>query len=244
MLNTAGFFDSIFNNSSQNAIMIMNGDGFIEQINEAFTTAYGYSSEDLKSKHFRVLYTEKDQTLQRPEMELNETRRQGSGSDENYLVHKDGTPIWVSGESVLVKTDSSDSIVKIIHNIHAQKQLERYLLASSELLDSLFNSVNSGLLLLDAQIRIIKTNAAFNKMFGIDVPVKEGSKIQDIPHSFWHDDEVRNDIRSVIINGERLNKEYISGNDRSDFGHIHLSSKLLIGEDIPEKRLLLVVKKV
>lgn len=244
MLNTAPFFDCIFNNSSHNAIMIMSVAGVIQQVNAAFTTAYGYSTEDLKSKNFRVLYIEKDQTTRRPEIELNETNRQGFGADENYLVHKDGTLVWVSGESILIKTEGSASIVKIIHNIHAQKQLERYLLASSDLLDSLFESVKSGLLLLDSQARIIKTNAAFLKMFGLDTPTTEGSRIQEIPHSFWGDDEVRNDIRKAMVHGENINKEYISGNDKSNFCRFHIISKSILGEDIPGKRLLLVVKNV
>lgn len=244
MLDTAHFFDGIFSNTSQNAIIIMNTDGIIQQVNEAFTIAYGYTTEDLQSKNFRLLYTEKDQTIRRPEIELNTTLRQGSSNDENYLVHKDGTPIWVTGESIIVKTDSSSCIVKIIHNIHAQKQLERYLLASSELLDSLFNSVQSGLLLLDSQIRIVKTNTAFNKMFNIDSPIKQGSKIQDIPHPLWHEDEVKNDIRNAVVSNRRINKEYIYGNDKSDFQKIYITSKFILREETPEKRLLLVVKNV
>ena len=81
-------------------------------------------------------------------------------------------------------------------------------------------------------------------MFGIDVPIKEGSKINDISHPFWHDDEVKNDIRLALVNNERLNKEYISGNDKSNFRRVHISSKSMVGEDVPEKRLLLVVKEV
>src|SRR4051794_2203643 len=125
MLDTSHFFDTIFKNVKLNAMLIMNGQGIIIKINEAFSTAYGYSNENLESKNFRMLYTEKDQVTLRPEIELNIIKRQGFSTDENYLVHKDGTHIWVSGESVLVDTGNDTRIVKIIHNIHAQKQLER-----------------------------------------------------------------------------------------------------------------------
>lgn len=243
MLNTENFFESIYNNTKQNAIMIMSGEGIIQQVNEAFTTAYGYSNEDLHSKHFRLLYIEKDQVLQKPEIELNQTHRQGSHSDENYIVHKDGTPIWVTGESLLVNTDGPASIVKVIHNIHAQKQLERYLLASSELLDSLFDSVQSGLLLLDSTLRVVKTNTSFHKMFGLQTPLMEGSKLQEIPDPIWHAEELRNDLRNVLVAGEKINKEYIAGNDKSDFRRLHVVSKLMIGEDTGEKRMLLVIKE-
>lgn len=242
MASTENFFESIYNNTKQNAIMIMSDKGIVQQVNEAFTTAYGYTNEDLRSKHFRLLYIEKDQVLQRPEIELNITHRQGSHGDENYLVHKDGTPIWVTGESVLIKADNSTCIVKIIHNIHAQKQLERYLLASSELLDSLFDSVHSGLLLLDSTLRVVKTNSSFHKLFGLQTSLTEGSKLQDIPHQFWHNEELRNDVRNVLVTGEKINKEYIWGNDKNDFRRVHIVSKLMLGEGTEEKRILLVVK--
>jgi len=243
MFDTAKFFDGIFNNSKQNAILIMDTDGIIQQVNEVFTTSYGYTNEDLHSKYFRLLFTEKDRAILRPEIELNITQREGSHTDENYIVHKDGTPIWVTGEAILVRIDNSASIVKIIHNIHAQKQLERYLLASTELLDSLFNSVQSGLLLLDSGMRTIKMNNAFRKLFRVDKLIKEGSKIQDIPNSFWSDLEIKNDIRNAMVHGGRINKEYVSGNEKNSFKKIHISSKLLLGEDSPEKRLLLVIKE-
>jgi PAS domain S-box-containing protein len=243
MIDTSNFFDAIYNNSAQNAIMIMDAKGIIKEVNPAFTIAYGYTTEDLQGKHFKILYTEKDQTILRPEIELNTTHRQGFCGDENYLVHKDSSNVWVTGESILVKTESGTSIVKIIHNIHAQKQLERYLLASTELLDNLFESVHSGLMLLDSQARVVKTNASFRKMFDLATPLLEGSKVQEIANPFWHDDELRKDIRNAVVNGERINKEYITGNEKSNFRRFHIDSKLMVAENTMEKRLLLLVKE-
>jgi PAS domain S-box-containing protein len=244
MLDTSQFFDSFFENARQNSVMILNNDGLVQKVNNAFTTAYGHTTEDLRGKHFRVLYTEKDQTLLRPEIELNILHREGSSSDENYLVHKDGTPIWVTGESILVETGDDTCIMKVIHNIHAQKQLERYLLASTELLDGLFNSVQSGLLVLDGQMRTIKINTAFRRIFNFETPLPAGSKISDIPHEFWAQPELKEDIRKALIHGERLSKEYIDGNDKTNYRKLRINSKIMLGDDKPETRLLLVVKEL
>jgi PAS domain S-box-containing protein len=243
MSNTVNYFDALFHNAKQNAIMTMDKNGIIQQVNEAFTTAYGYTTEDLQSKHFRLLYIDKDKVLLKPEIELNKTLREGASGDENYLVHKDTTPIWVSGESVLVKTENETNIIKVIHNIHAQKQLERYLLASNELMNDLFNSVHSALLLLDNSLRTIKSNKAFLRLFELNTPIIEGNKIQQIPHPFWSDPEVKNDIRNVLVKGEKINKEYITGNGKSNYRKIHITSKRMTGDDNSEKRLLLVVKE-
>jgi PAS domain S-box-containing protein len=241
MLHTAQFFDSIYNNARQNAILLLNEEGMVLGVNRAFTTAYGYTAEDLHAVHFRILFLEKDQATRRPDIELSTVLREGSSSDENYLVHKDGTPIWITGESILVKTEDTVMIVKIIHNIHAQKQLERYLLASSELLDSLFDSVQqSGLLLLNNQTKTIKANAAFKKMFALETPVTEGGRLQQMG-DFWSGDEIRNDIRNAIVTNTAINKEYIL--NEAPPRRLHISSKLIVSEASMEKKLLLMIKE-
>ena len=244
MPGTAQYFDFIFNNARQNGLLIMDENGIIQKVNDAFTTAYGYTSEDLASKHFRVLYIEKDQITKRPEIELNQTHREGSGPDENYLVHKDGTPIWVSGESILVKDDAGTCIVKIIHNIHAQKQLERYLLSSTELLDSLFESVQqSGLLLLNTQMKTLKANSAFHKIFGLEAAVQEGLKVQEIGHPLWQQEEIKAEVRNALVNGVKVNKEFIADNGGGNFGRYHITSKLMVSDDMTDKNLLLIIKQ-
>ena len=70
-------------------------------------------------------------------------------------MHKDGNKVWVTGESVLIeKTDDNTTyIVKVVHNIHAQKQLERFLLQSHEFIDTVFDSIDeSALLMLDSRL--------------------------------------------------------------------------------------------
>lgn len=244
MLNAEDYFKALYDHSRANAVILMDKDGIVQQVNKAFSEAYGYQNDELKSKHFRLLYTKEDQTLLRPEIEVNVTLREGTSSDENYLVHKDGTVVWVSGEAILVKAANETGILKIIHNIHAQKQLERYLLASNEMLEGLFNSTKSSLLLLDGRLRTVKANAAFLKMFSCPQSIVEGSKLQEIPHPFWKENEVKSDIRNIFIKGVRLKKEYVIGNDKKDFHKIEITSKMLSDDSNPETRLLLVIKEL
>ena len=238
------FFDDIFGNAKTTAIIVMDDHGIIDRVNGAFTAAYGYTSEDLRAKHFRILYLEKDQFTRRPEIELNVVHREGSSMDENYLAHKDGTPIWVTGESILVKTKDGSCIVKIIHNIHAQKQLERYLLSTSELLDSLFESVQqSGLLILDPTLKVEKMNGHFKKIFNVTDPISEGAKLQEIPHPFWTSEELKTDLRNALVTGASLKKDYVIEAGNHDFHRLHITSKTIIGEDGSDKRLLLMIKE-
>jgi PAS domain S-box-containing protein len=241
---TQQLFDAIFNNAKVNGIIIMDEKGIIQQVNGAFTTAFGYSTEDLRSKHTRTLFLQKDQLTLLPEIELNQTHREGASSDENYMVHKDGTPIWITGESILAKIDDSTCIVKIIHNIHAQKQLERYLLSTSELLDSLFESVQSGLIILDSSLKIVKTNEPFYRLFHLAEPFPQGAKLQQINHPFWSSDEIRNDLRNVLVSATALNREYLVDKGNSEFHRLHINSKTIMNDDGTDKQILLMIREV
>ena len=241
---TQQLFYEIFNNAKANGIIIMDEKGIIQEVNEAFTTAFGYTTEDVKSKHTRTLFLQKDQLTLLPEIELNQTHREGASSDENYLVHKDGTPIWITGESILAKIDDSTRIIKIIHNIHAQKQLERYLLSTSELLESLFESVKSGLIILDSSLKIIRTNEPFYRLFNLQEPFPKGAKLQQMNHPFWSKDEIRNDLRDVLVNARELNKEYLVDKGNREFHHLHINSKTIMNNDGTDKQILLMIKEV
>jgi PAS domain S-box-containing protein len=241
---TQQLFDAIFNNAKANSIIIMDEKGIIQQVNRAFTTAFGYTTEELKSKHTRTLFLQKDQLTLLPEIELNQTHREGASSDENYLVHKDGTSIWVTGESILVKIDDSTCIVKIIHNIHAQKQLERYLLSTTELLDSLFESVQSGLIILDSSLKIVKTNKPFYKLFHLAEPFPRGAKLQQLNHPFWSGDEIRNDLRNVLVSAKALNREYLVDKGNREFNRLHINSKTIMNDDGTDRQILLMIREV
>jgi PAS domain S-box-containing protein len=245
MIPTAVFFDQLFANAKGNAIIILNNDGLILKVNEAFTHAYGYSNEELLSKHFRVLYPEKDQITRRPEIELNTAFRQGASSDENYLIHKDGTPIWVTGESILIKAENNNYVVKVIHNIHAQKQLERYLLDSDQLLDSLFDSIqHRGLLLLNTQMKTLRANKAFSQLFHLSEPIIKEGRLQQINHPFWSSEEIRNDVRNALVQGTVIQKEYIIDHGNHQFVRLHVTSKLVLSEATMDKKLLLIINEV
>jgi PAS domain S-box-containing protein len=61
---------SIFDNASANAILVMDTEGYILDLNEAFTHSFGFKREELLGKHTRVLFTEEDQNRRLPELEI------------------------------------------------------------------------------------------------------------------------------------------------------------------------------
>ncbi|HYC27282.1 MAG TPA: PAS domain-containing protein, partial [Chitinophagaceae bacterium] len=135
-------FASLFKNGKVNCILILDEHGRILHANEAFKTTFGFSDADIAGKHFRMLFTEQDQRALRPEMELSLVKKQGFSTDQNYTMHKNGQPIWVSGESVWVEnSEEGNCIVKLIQNIHAQKLQEKFLKETNEFSHTIFGTI-------------------------------------------------------------------------------------------------------
>ena len=99
----------------------MDTNGTIMTVNDAFTNCFGYAPEDIAGKNIKILFTEKDQAKGLPQQELQNVRTRGQSFDNNYLVNADKTITWVSGESIIVKSeDGRESILKIIQNEKVQ----------------------------------------------------------------------------------------------------------------------------
>ncbi|HVX25392.1 MAG TPA: PAS domain S-box protein [Parafilimonas sp.] len=244
-MDTSGFFETFFNNAKYNGIFIMNTDGNIISINEAFHLRFGYSHDELVGKNFSVLFTEKDRSIKRPERELQNVLAEGSANDENYLLHRDGNKLWVTGESVLIKNDDDSTyIVKVVHNIHAQKQLERFLLQSHEFIDSIFDSITeSALLMLDSSLKVLKANHAFIEMFNLKHPPVEGSRLSDIDNEFWQRADVKQEIVNFITSGDNnKGKIFKIEEQNGEIRTIRLHGKVLEGTKTIEKKLLIMIK--
>lgn len=122
----------------------MDGTGTIEHINHSFETIYGYSKEDLVGKYFDILFTEEDRKKGLPELEVATALEHGTALDDNYIVHKSGKHIWVSGESIHTSNAKGKSfLIKIIHNIEEKKALEDKLKERNDELKMIINDRNN-----------------------------------------------------------------------------------------------------
>ena len=244
MIETEGFFIDFFKNARENSVIVMEESGNILSVNKGFIKAFGYKQKDLTGKHFRILFTEKDQQLKRPEREIKDTLADGAKSDNNYLVHKDGSAVWVMGESVSVSNIKKEKyIVKIIQDIHAQKQLEHFLLESAEFVDTIFESLkDTSLIILDSTLKVLKTNKAFLKMFQISKSPEKGSRLSQLENIFWKSREIKSDLMDVLVNHKPIkNIQYSFKNKAGKVKNFIINSKLIDGEG-REKRILLVIK--
>ncbi|HUS02934.1 MAG TPA: PAS domain-containing sensor histidine kinase [Chitinophagaceae bacterium] len=161
-------FDALFENAKQNCVLLMDVQGIIRDINSAFTVAFGYTDDEIIGKYTNILFTKEDQQKELPERELATVLQTGEAKDNNYLVHKDGTITWVTGESMLIKNDKGDvSILKVIMDIHAQKTSEDLLRTMNEFNESILRAIEDVVIVLNTGLKIIKANKAFSKLFTV-----------------------------------------------------------------------------
>jgi PAS domain S-box-containing protein len=244
-LDNSNFYQQIFETSKQNAMIIMDAEGYILQSNKAFEDHFGYTEKDLFGKHTRIFFTDEDQKLKKPEMEIATVKEHGMAEDNNYLVHKDGSLIWVMGESVLIQSESGLYISKIIHNIHAQKVMERFLVETNEFVESILKTIKDALVVVDSDLRILKGNKAFYELFGIPQETIEGILLYDLNYAFWNDSGMQGKLEMMIEENDFFEQKQFEWKKPNDTTRIlNVTAKVMDYNADKKKRILLVISDV
>lgn len=164
------YFDGLFRNSKVNAIAQIDTAGFVLSVSPAFTRLFGYTNSDITGQHFSIFFTEEDRLMGKPQQEISSVLQSGQGDDKNYLMDKDGQRIWVSGESILIAgPGGAKTILKIIQNIHEQKETQFALSRANVLQTNILETITDAVIVLDTSLRIISANAAFYKLLKSDL---------------------------------------------------------------------------
>jgi len=199
------YFDSIFYHSKQNCILIMDESGKVIGINPAFTQSFGYSENDILGKSASILYTEKDLENGMFDKELKEVKTLGESSDNNFLVNKDGTQTFVCGESTLAKDkDGNRSIVKVIQNIQQRKVSEMALGSLNDFNENILASIEDVVVVLNSDLKLVKANHAFLKLFKSSKPDLENLNIGELIKPY----DSRNLLLNAIQNTIKTKKEF------------------------------------
>lgn len=193
---------SFFKNAKKNCLLILDKKGKVVDFNHAFTQNFGYSKKDLAGKNFEVFFNETDRLNKKPEKEIQSVLKTGYGSDNNYLVAKNGSQIWVSGESILVQQNSGEEfILKVVQNIQTHKIAELNYIELNEFNESILATIDDAVIVLDSQKKLFKYNLAFESIISsVEKPVTYQKLIQFLG-SFEPKGEIEEKIKKTIRNG-------------------------------------------
>ena len=190
------YFHALFTNTKQNTVLLMDARGTITAVNGAFTDCFGYTPDDIIGKNIKILFTEEDRVKGLPQKELDNVLSNGQSSDNNYLLNKDKTVTWVSGESILVTNNNGDvSILKIIQNIHKQKVAETTILRLNDFNESILSSIEDAVVVLSDEMRIIKANKAFYVLFKNENTGMSASNFADVVKPYDLNNDLYNSIK-------------------------------------------------
>ena len=143
-LNAAVICKQLLKHSIYNAVFVLNTDGYIMGISKGVKSSYGYAEEDVCGKYFDLLFKEEDRLKHKPEIEIATVLQHGTASDYNDIVHKDGRFIWTEGEAVLINdAEGHTFIIKNVHSLEKQKNLERDLKDRNEKLMRVNNDLDT-----------------------------------------------------------------------------------------------------
>jgi PAS domain S-box-containing protein len=199
----------------------------------------------LFGKHTRLFFTDEDQKLKRPEMEIATVKEQGIAEDNNYLVHKDGSLIWVMGESILIRSDHGVYISKVIHNIHAQKVMERFLVETNEFVESILKTIKDALVVVDSDLRIIRGNKAFYKIFDIPEETIEGILLYDLNYAFWNNSGMQGKLETMIEENDFFEQKQFDWKTPDGTTRIlNVTAKVMDYNADKKKRILLVISDI
>lgn len=192
-------FNAIFTNALINSVILLDRNGIILNINGGFCKNFGYELKDVKGKKFDILFTEEDRANGLPDKELRTVLDFGRANDMNYLLKKDQSRVWVSGESIYVKNVENEiSIVKMIQNIQVQKESEKQLERIKSFGEIILKTIDDAVLIIDSNMMIVKSNAAFERLFQIHPVKRLEVNFGDLIMPFDEHNQLRKEITKAI----------------------------------------------
>ncbi|WP_347069267.1 PAS domain S-box protein [Flavobacterium sp. WV_118_3] len=117
------------------AILILDGDGYIENWNRGAERIKGYRYDEIVGQHFSVFYTDEDRQNKRPQKLIMEAEKHGVARDLGWRLRKDGTLFW--GSIVITSIHDNNGAVigftKVTRDLTEITEVRDSLIASEEL---------------------------------------------------------------------------------------------------------------
>lgn len=204
------FFHALLNKARENSVLIADENGIVLAINNSFSASFGYTEDDIVGQSVKILFTKQDQERGLPEHEYESVLQTGQAYDNNYLVNKDKSITWVSGESVLVKDHKgSIRILKVIQNIHKQKESELELMRLNDFNESILASITDVVIIVDNKLNIIKANNAFVGLFRDEVPEISTINIASLIKPYDKNNELLRSLQQAALTGNSFSNRQL-----------------------------------
>jgi len=232
---------ALFDNPKKNSVLIISANGIILEANRAFLLSFGYEKEDVAGHNFSMLFSDDDQKRDLPAREIKTVLDEGQSFDNNYLVNKNRSLTWVSGESILLDNAQGHKyILKIIQNIHTQKESEYSIVRLNNFNENILGSIEDGVIVLDKDLKILKANRSFTQIFDFFGDTLEDIDFRTFIRSFDHKSELLNLITHTLDSRLKISKIQLDiDTDGSDKRTFDISCSML--DEVEEQSRVLLI---
>lgn len=127
------------------AILILDGDGYIENWNKGAERIKGYGFDEIIGQHFSLFYTDEDRKNKRPQQLIKEAEVRGVARDEGWRIRKGGGRFW--GSIVITSIHDRNGAVigftKVTRDLTEITEIRDSLMASEELYNMMVEKTRS-----------------------------------------------------------------------------------------------------
>ncbi len=138
-------------------------EGRIQMVNESFCSMLGYSREELEGGTFLEITHPEDREVTNASREDLLAGRSDAYEAEKRYVRKDGNVIWGHLVSTIVRGGDVPYFIAQVQDITERKRTEAELLIAATTFDS-----QNGVMITDADLRILRVNKAFTEITGYE----------------------------------------------------------------------------
>jgi PAS domain S-box-containing protein len=226
-------------------------EGYYLRANAELARIYGCESPSaLMSQHVsagRDLYVDPHRRAEfQRRLELEETVT----DFESQIRQRDGTQLWITENARAVRTSGGTLLhyEGTMQDISARRRTEEALRESEEQLRTIFDAAAVGIVRVDLNGRLTRTNQAFQQMMGYTAQELEGTAFARLTHS---DDAPANlqlewDLQEGLRDGYQMEKRYCCSDGRLLWAELTMSLvrdsagqpqfSIAVVEDITESR--------
>ena len=176
---------------SDEPVIVLDMAGYLTGWNRGAQALFGYSPDEAIGQHVLFLYAEDDDDSGIAELFL----EQGSGLIEARRRKKNGESIWVRLALSLIHDDAGSAVGMRVHLSPVAEHLSTA--EKVRLHARIIEDADQGVLITDANERIVSINGAFTRITGY-LPAESIGQTPDLLRSGVHDAEFRAKVRAAM----------------------------------------------
>jgi PAS domain S-box-containing protein len=169
---------------SADAIMSVDRDGRFEFWNRGAELLLGYKKQEIIGKDFHIIVPE--DLYNEAEAKRREAFEKGHTRFETHRLRKDGSlvPVDMTLTAIWDEEGNAAGVAASIKDLSTKKELEDQIKAAKKHLESIFDTIEEAICVIDRDLLIISFNEAFYKNTGTPRNQILGKKCYQVIHNF------------------------------------------------------------